>query len=125
MGNITDLERTLVDLFADRLGLVVDQTIYRGAIPPEVIDAVAVIVTAIATPNTPSAPTCAVQLLGRFVDRDVALEYAQVADAIAPHYDGPLTVLKAGSAAVYRTRHAGRDVTGISANYTVRYRSTN
>ena len=118
------LERTLTALFADRLGLVVDQGIFRGALPPERPEAVAVILSAVATPNTPSAPTYSLQLLGRFLDRDTALELAQAADAIAPHHDGPLTILKAGSAAVYRTRHDGRDVAGLSANYTVRHRST-
>jgi hypothetical protein len=121
--SIVELERSLVTLFAEALGLEVDHTIFRGALPPEISDAAAVIVGAAATPNTPSATVYSVQLLGRFRDRDAALALAQAASSIAPYYNGPLTILKAGSAAVYRTRHSGHDVTGLSANFTVRHRS--
>lgn len=70
----TEFERSATGLIAERLGLVVDEQIFRGGIPQGVPTGVGVVANSLAT--VPyygvSHPTFDVQVLGRFLHRDEA-----------------------------------------------------
>jgi len=117
---IIDLEKDLTNLFAEQLELIVDQTIFRGILPASKVDAIGVHVEDFDTDNAPSIPALTLQLLGRYSDRDQALSFARKIDAALPYYSESLTILKVGSIATYPSTHKGKDVTGISANLSVR-----
>ncbi len=117
--NIVELERALTVFFAGLLDLEVDKTIFRGVLPSPVNNAVGIILEIQDTGNTPSMRHYALQVLGRFDDRDRAKLIAEQIETAFPLYAPEWRILKAGGAAAYPTQFDGRDITGVSANFEV------
>lgn len=114
--NAVELERLLRGRLAEALKLEPDKTIFRGFVPAEICDALGVILEGFASGNTPGMRHRSVQILGRFRDRDRAMEIAAELDRLFPFWEPDLAVLKSGGAGVYQSRWNGEDVTGVTLN---------
>lgn len=84
--NIVELERALTEFFADRLDMTVDADIFRGQLPPEVDHGVAVRIDSLETADDYRGQEFIVQILGKFDDRDAALDLLARLSRLAPGY---------------------------------------
>lgn len=120
--NPVDLERQLTQYFADATSMVIDTDIFRGPLPSEKINAVGVFLGGDTRGNDPSMWRYDAQILGRYLNRDDAVNTAQALWQLLPSYGAQMTILRVGSAAHYLTRWNGRDAWGISLNLSVSWR---
>ena len=115
--NAHTMEMVLTRIFATALELEIDVSIFRGVLPDGVRNGVGVIVEAFANGNYPGGCNeISFQLLGRFENRQDAMELSRKADQWLPRYSPALRLTKSGSVAVYESSFAGRKVFEISCN---------
>lgn len=74
--NFPQLERELTAYLAGKLGLIVDNTIFRGQIPEAVGTGAAVLISNSPENNDYSLPAVSVQVIGKYRTRDEALQFA-------------------------------------------------
>ena len=111
------IETLLTRIFAAALDLEIDKTIFRGFLPDPVNDALGVIVESFANGN--EAAGCreiSFQLLGRFTDRQKAMELSGKIDRWLPKYSTELRLTKSGAVAVYESAASGKKVFELSCN---------
>ena len=84
--NIVDLERALTAFFAEWLDMTVDAEIFRGQLPHGVESGVAVRVDGVEPTADYEEPDLVVQVLGKFDDRDAALDLLARLSRLAPLY---------------------------------------
>lgn len=85
-------ERALTQFWADALGLTTDTNIFRGGIPASKSEGVAVILGTEITGNDPAIKKYNVQILGKYDDRDKALQLVEDVSGSLPCYEQTLTV---------------------------------
>ena len=74
--NFPLLERELTAYFAEKLGLIVDNTVFRGQIPESVEKGAAVRISSSPESDIYSLPAVSVQIIGKYPNRDDALQLA-------------------------------------------------
>lgn len=115
--NAKTIETLLTQIFAAALTLEIDKTIFRGFLPDKVNNALGVIVEAFDNGNEPAGSVrIAFQLLGRFTDRQKAMDLSRQIDAWLPKYSTELRLTKSGSVAVYESTASGKKVYELSCN---------
>jgi len=90
--NAINLERALTKFWADTLGLTVDTNIFRGGIPSTQTEGAAVVLGAEFTSNNPAVKRYNVQILGKYVSRDAALQMLEDISAALPCYNKVVTL---------------------------------
>lgn len=114
------IEKELTAFFGTVLDLTLDQTIFRGFLPEQVVDALGVIAESCDTGNVRAGIAAfRVQLLGNWRERDQALSMAQRLDSLLPLYNNRYWLVKEGGTAVYRSGSNGREVWEVSCNLRV------
>jgi len=120
MATVKETEQNLVALCAALLGLETDKTIFRGELPADAVNCVAVGLTGGGNENTPGMERYAVQLLGRYGTRDAAVEMCGKFNAQFPHVGDGFYILKLGKPGVYPNTQKGKNTFGVSVNLDVR-----
>lgn len=117
---LPEIEKELTAFFGTVLDLTLDQTIFRGFLPGQVVDALGVIAESCDTGNVRAGIAAfRVQLLGNWRERDQALSMAQRLDSLLPLYNSRYWLVKEGGTAVYRSGSNGREVWEVSCNLRV------
>jgi|GEM_PF-4140706 hypothetical protein len=114
--NMDDVERRLTAYFAEAAGTEIDRDIFRGILPEDKCDAVGVFINSDDTGNTPSMQKYSAQILGRYLNRNDAMNTATLYCKLLPYYGADMVILRAGSAMTYRSRWDSRNAWGISIN---------
>ena len=121
--NVIELERALLEFFAERLSLTPDASIFRGQLPQEAANGVAIRVDSADAPTEFHEPEYTVQVLGKFDDRDDALMLLNRLVRMAPRYGvtvGGLRLaylLTFGAGSPYTIVDDGRVKHCVSFNY--------
>lgn len=117
---LPEIEKELTAFFGTALDLTLDQTIFRGFLPGQVINALGVIAESCDTGNVRAdIAEFRVQLLGSWRERDQALSMAQRLDSLLPLYNNRYWLVKEGGTAVYRAGSIGQEVWEVSCNLRV------
>jgi hypothetical protein len=119
-------ERALTKFWADALDLTVDANIFRGGIPASKPEGVAVIMGTEITGNDPAIKKYNVQILGKYDDRDAALQLVEDVSNALPCYEQTVTLtdgivtlramLKRGSGGTWTQADDGQKKTYASFN---------
>lgn len=91
--DIINAERALTQFWADALGLTVDTNIFRGGISASKPEGIAVILGTEITSNDPAIKKYNVQIIGKYNDRDAALQMVEDASVALPCYGQTVTLL--------------------------------
>ncbi len=119
--SIIELKTKLTTFFAEKLGLTVDETIFQDPLDDDQNNALGLIVESFPTSNRPQIPKIAIQLLGRYIEYDDALELSSKFANFLPHYGSEFNILFTSSAVVYPTSNDGKRVQAVSVNLKVSY----
>ncbi len=123
--DIVTTEQALVAYFASELSLIADSTIFRGSLPPSITNGLGIILDQVSNGNEPASGIITAQIIGRYTDRDTALELMEAFDSLLPVYgvtqtmddtEVVLTIVKNSHPACYMVSHQGREITELTAN---------
>lgn len=123
--NFVQLERELTDYFAGKLGLVVDNTLFRGQIPEAVGTGAAVLISNSPENNDFSLPSVSVQVIGKYRTRDEALQLASACGFVpvygeqTEHYDIRSVHSEGGINAPFVIDDKGKLMFTVSVNFSV------
>lgn len=121
--DVVDVERALTVLMAERLGLVVDKTVFRGAIPSGNKSAVAVICHGDISGNETGMRRYKCQVLAKYADRDDTARLLDVLNRMLPCWgvkSGNITfraLLKHDGSGCYTAADGGKIKEFMSFNF--------
>ena len=123
--NIPQLERELTEYFAEKLGLVVDNNIFRGQIPEGVETGAAVLISNSPENNDFSLPVMSVQIIGKYRNRDEAWQLVSACGFVpvygeqTEHFDIRSIHSEGGFNAPYTMDDKGKIMYAVSVNLSV------
>lgn len=112
-----EIEQTLTGIFAAAFSLTTDQTIFRGFLPEDKLNALGCIVEGFNNGNYPAnCHEFSFQLLGRYEARQEAMNLCNAIDHWLPRYSSSLRLTKVGSGAVFEVSAKGKRIWELSIN---------
>ena len=121
MTNIARLEQKIISFLAEQLNLEVDRNCFRGALPPEKINAFSFEFISFDRGNGDKALTLSALCHGRFSSRDEALALAGKLDYLLPYYGAEFSLLKDSVLSFDSVYFAGNDVTAFSLELQIKF----